>query len=59
MSGISSVEEKSWFESEGKEKKKKRGSWQEEGKEQQQQLKQKPARMSRMRRFVQTASAIL
>ncbi|KAI4846832.1 hypothetical protein E4T44_04846 [Aureobasidium sp. EXF-8845] len=57
LSGISSVEEKSWFESDGKDKdKKKRGSLQEIG---EQQLKQKPARMSRMRRFVQTASAIL
>jgi hypothetical protein len=57
LSGISSVEEKSWFESDGRDKdKKKRGSLQETG---EQQLKQKPARMSRMRRFVQTASAIL
>jgi hypothetical protein len=55
MSGISSVEEKSWFENDGKAKAK-RGSLQEMG---EQQLKQKPARMSRMRRFVQTASAIL
>jgi hypothetical protein len=57
VSGISSVEEKSWFENDGKDKdRKKRGSLQEGG---EQQLKQKPARMSRMRRFVQTASAIL
>jgi hypothetical protein len=55
LSRISSIEEKSWFESDGKDKKK-RGSLQEGG---EQQLKQKPARMSRMRRFVQTASAIL
>jgi len=55
FSGVSSVEEKSWFESDGKVKAK-RGSLQEGG---EQQLKQKPARMSRMRRFVQTASAIL
>lgn len=55
LSGVSSVEEKSWFESDGKTKAKKRGSLQEG----EQQLKQKPARMSRMRRFVQTASAIL
>ena len=56
MSGISSVEEKSWFDNDGKAKAK-RGSLQEVGEGQQ--LKQKPARMSRMRRFVQTASAIL
>ncbi|KAH0286281.1 hypothetical protein M436DRAFT_86260 [Aureobasidium namibiae CBS 147.97] len=55
FSGVSSAEEKSWFESDGKVKAK-RGSLQEGG---EQQLKQKPARMSRMRRFVQTASAIL
>ncbi|KAI4766522.1 hypothetical protein E4T52_01189 [Aureobasidium sp. EXF-3400] len=55
MSEISSVEEKSWFENDVKAKAK-RGSLQEMG---EQQLKQKPARMSRMRRFVQTASAIL
>lgn len=55
MSGVSSVEEKSWFDNDGKVKAK-RGSLQEMG---EQQLKQKPARMSRMRRFVQTASAIL
>jgi hypothetical protein len=54
MSGIS-VEESGWVDGDGKEKK--RGSLQEGGLEQQ--LKQKPARMSRMRRFVQTASAIL
>ena len=54
LSGVSSVEEKSWFEGDGKAKAK-RGSLQEG----EQQLKQKPARMSRMRRFVQTASAIL
>lgn len=49
ISGVSSVEEKSWFESEDK-RDKRRGS--SEG------LKAKP-KMSRMRRFVQTASAIL
>jgi hypothetical protein len=54
MSGIS-VEENGWVDNEGKGRK--RGSLQEGGLEQQ--LKQKPARMSRMRRFVQTASAIL
>jgi hypothetical protein len=54
MSGTS-VEESGWVDGDGKEKK--RGGLQEGGLEQQ--LKQKPARMSRMRRFVQTASAIL
>jgi hypothetical protein len=51
MSGVS-VEESGWVDGDGK---KKRESLQEG----EQQLKQKPARMSRMRRFVQTASAIL
>ncbi|KAK6000129.1 hypothetical protein QM012_004117 [Aureobasidium pullulans] len=55
LSGVSSVEEKSWFDAESKieEQGKRRESVQ--GTEQ---LKAKP-KMSRMRRFVQTASAIL
>ncbi|KAG9594647.1 hypothetical protein KCU77_g4302, partial [Aureobasidium melanogenum] len=56
VSGVSSVEENGWFDAESKgeiDKQKRRESLQ--GTEQ---LKAKP-RMSRMRRFVQTASAIL
>ncbi|KAH0151598.1 hypothetical protein KCU67_g10191, partial [Aureobasidium melanogenum] len=56
MSGVSSVEESGWFDAESKgeiDKEKRRGSVQ--GTEH---LKAKP-KMSRMRRFVQTASAIL
>lgn len=56
LSGVSSVEESSWFDAESKaeaDKGKRRGSVQDT-----EQLKAKP-KMSRMRRFVQTASAIL